>query len=292
VMGLMLMLHTGARATALGLLLAATLAALALGSPGRRFAGGFVRALAVAVGLWALLFYALPWTLGVELPWSKALRADNLMTDSSRGLLWHKAWEQIRGAPGWGIGPMHFASAAQANPVAAHPHNLSLQLAAEWGLPLALLAFGLVGRALWRLARAVRLAATTSTALTRDAASEMAGVPIGVALLISLVAAAVDAQFSGNLVMPGSQLWLALSAGWALAWFRAQRALTAGGPSQPFGQASLPAWPLALCLSGLLVWASGQAWQDLQQLDEMLKATAEKVPGMGAMPRFWSNGWF
>uniref|UniRef100_UPI0019D453F4 hypothetical protein n=1 Tax=Vibrio vulnificus TaxID=672 RepID=UPI0019D453F4 len=42
----------------------------------------------------------------------------------------------------------------------------------------------------------------------------------GAAILITWIAVAVDACFSGNLVMPVSQVWIAFLSGWAWAFWR------------------------------------------------------------------------
>lgn len=59
-------------------------------------------------------------------------------TDSSgRTVIWDIALKMIQDNPLLGVGPLHFA--AYPNSIASSPHNFPLQIAAEWGLPPAIL---------------------------------------------------------------------------------------------------------------------------------------------------------
>lgn len=53
--------------------------------------------------------------------------------DSGRLQLWSIALQMAIHHPWLGVGPMHFS--AYPNPIAAGPHNLMLQISAEWGIP-------------------------------------------------------------------------------------------------------------------------------------------------------------
>lgn len=88
-----------------------------------------------------IIFSAITWILPLILFSSSgdSLEAMNLArADSShRSELWAWAWEYIQLHPLLGLGPMHYASLP--NVLAAHPHNLILQFASEWGVPSTLL---------------------------------------------------------------------------------------------------------------------------------------------------------
>lgn len=95
-----------------------------------------------------LIFIFLTWILprilfggaGDSLVASSLARADS----SLRTELWALAWQYIQTHPWLGLGPMQYA--AIPNPIAAHPHNLIMQFASEWGIPATLLLSWLVLR--------------------------------------------------------------------------------------------------------------------------------------------------
>ncbi|MDQ7988373.1 MAG: O-antigen ligase family protein [Candidatus Dactylopiibacterium sp.] len=119
---------------------------------------------------------------------------------AGREVLWGQAWTLFERNPWFGTGPMGFANLH--SPLGAHPHNIVLQLLAEWGgVPtfcLAVLA-GVFGHRLWRLVRQCSL--------------EIHEVVAIMSLLGLLAQSLVDGVF----VLPFSQFCLALSAGWV--WF-------------------------------------------------------------------------
>ncbi len=86
---------------------------------------------------YALLFKAIPAMLQYNLVTGTVMRE----TSNDRIGLWSQAITLIREFPIFGAGPMHFAWHNQSN---AHPHNSVLQLAAEFGLPAALIVLTIV----------------------------------------------------------------------------------------------------------------------------------------------------
>jgi hypothetical protein len=107
--------------------------------------------------------------------------------------------------PWLGFGPMQFADIA--NSVAAHPHQAILQWASEWGVPSALCVALLAWRGGW---------ATWSVLRQRAQAGERADL-LRLCLFAALVGALVQSMVDGVIVMPNSQVWLALVVGWLLA---------------------------------------------------------------------------
>lgn len=131
---------------------------------------------------------------------------------NGRWPLWQRAFELTLGHPWLGVGPLHFAHYSQDLTIAAHPHNAPLQIASEWGVPalFALCALLISGvRALLNAGRAV--SATDFRHQTLFSAFLAAGVSI-----------AVDSLVSGLIVMPLSQLWIALYTGCAWGWAHSQ----------------------------------------------------------------------
>ena len=157
-----------------------------------------------------VFFGLIPITFGLE-PFGEffhlAQRTAENPTSSRLGL-WLRAFELIVQHPWLGVGPLHYAHYGIDVQVGAHPHNWMLQIGAEWGLP-ALLCLCLV----IRLA-ILRLLQTAKFISENDAINHtilVAWIVIGVAIL-------VDGLFSGLIVMPLSQLLIALYIGCATGW--------------------------------------------------------------------------
>lgn len=100
-----------------------------------------------------------------------------------------------------GIGPGQWGL-NQALVKNAHPHNSAVQLLSEYGLPA-----GAAGVALGMLL--LLFAVRALRAQTRQNAT-----PVTASLCAALVMGLVDSLFSGNLIMPHSQILLCVIAGW------------------------------------------------------------------------------
>ena len=154
--------------------------------------------------LFALLFWLMPLLMGLAPEFSEGYYGSRLGSVDARLFLWGIARSYIEQSPWLGIGPMHYAHFH--NPEAAHPHNIYLQVAAEWGVPMLLLVLTVACAAMRRFALAIR---RCNDERQRDC---------GIGLFLACVAIAVDGLFSGNFVMPVSQVWIAFAIGWAMAW--------------------------------------------------------------------------
>ena len=197
-------LITQTRGTLWGLLMAVVALPL-IARPGRRWWRTLFTSFLAGAMVYFLLIFApakiFGW-LGIELH----LKDGGL---SGREVLWTAAFEQLQAHPWLGMGPMGFAALRIG--FGAHPHNIALQIAAEWGLPAALLLGGLVLLGLWRFALVLR-------AQPRGARQTVIGSGLFLALTASLIQSLVDGVF----VMPISQLFLAAVAGASLAWCQLQ----------------------------------------------------------------------
>ena len=274
-----LLFASGGRATALAIAMGAALAWFAA----RTATGSALRRLG-RTAVWGYLTYVaifllLPSALGLGVRSGLLDRAGETGSVTARLYLWRLAVEQIGLAPWFGIGPMHFAH--HPNREAAHPHNAYLQLAVEVGVPFFLLAMG----GLWMMGRAW---VARIRSLDRIPAAEE-----GAAWLVCLLAVLFDAMASGNLVMPVSQVWIALAVGFSIRWWwstnRANlfeaRPPTAGHRFLPFVCACVGA--------SLSVWLLLVSVSEIGRLDETLKASRELSPTAGRInPRYWSSGWF
>ncbi|NIA55567.1 O-antigen ligase family protein [Massilia sp. TW-1] len=195
---------------------------------------------------------------------------------SMRFFVWTNALELGRQHPWFGVGPMHFAHDAARFRWAAHPHDWVLQIAAEWGLPALLL----LGFALFRGMRA----------LVRSRAG-MASIESGnvvlPALLVSGAAVLVDGLVSGLIVMPQSQLAIAMYLGFAIAWVRMS------SPAEQPPRAAGGAMRLAnvVVLSAALASLVAGTYADI--VDVMHDGTPNAAANRGLRwPRLWEQGFF
>lgn len=218
--------------------------------------------------IYGLLFLALPALLGRD--WvTTAFTASELASAHSRDLLAGAALDLIHASPWLGAGPMQFAALAHAK--GAHPHSLYLQWAAEFGLPsLGMLLVALL-TPLWRV-----------SCLLRRRSLHLP--PMTTAWGAALLAAMVDAGFSGNFVMPLSQVWIALVYGLVLS---ALPALERSGP-----RSSAPKRACLLLLAAVQLGLFAETWRQWQYDPPRIYsaspiANAEQSP----RPRFWQQGW-
>jgi len=153
--------------------------------------------------LYILLFYIVPLLLAIEISDTSITRSSSV---NARFYLWERAWYFIQQNPFLGIGPMNYACDPQ-NLIAAHPHNSVLQIAAEWGIPAAIimLFIFLYGLYFW-IKRNNQPPPTEEAPLLN----------IRIALFASLIAGTTHSLFSGVIVMPVSQIMMILTIGWML----------------------------------------------------------------------------
>lgn len=193
----MLVIVSGTRGTWLALAVAATILAAFAWQASKNW----LRIQAVALGagglLFSLLFLWLPTWLGAGATLED--RLSDISNLNGRGELWALAWSQVKTHPLLGTGPMHFAAAH--NKFGAHPHNAILQLAAEWGLPAAVALVFPIAIGLLRLLAKLRQSSSNT---------------LLVCLTAGLLAAGVQSMVDGVIVIPYTQTWLALVAGWTL----------------------------------------------------------------------------
>lgn len=264
------------RATLLALIVGLLLVLLWFGPAGRAYARRFVLAFAAGGVLYLLIIELLPRLLGME-PVPAFRELGERGSIEARFYLWRIALDMILAHPWLGVGPMHYAN--HFNGEAAHPHNIYLQVAAEFGLPFFLIFMWMLLRWLWR-----------TTLRLREHLSRSAD-PLALGCWAGLVGALVDGAFSGNFVMPLPQLWILITVILLL-----QRL-----PPEPSPSKALPApaaWRLALWRGGLAVLFAAQiyvllaAWQEFRQDPVRIQGAKEPVGATHYSPRFWRDGWF
>ncbi|CAI8815521.1 MULTISPECIES: O-antigen ligase family protein [Pseudomonas] len=256
----------GTRGTWLGMGVAGVVLAL-LGPWGRRWLGWQLVAVSVGLLLYWLIFTGLAGYLGIELT-SDA--ADRLTTSlSGRGPIWWQAWHMLVERPWLGFGPMHFADIA--NRIAAHPHQAILQWASEWGVPSALCVAVLAWRGGW-----------TTLAVLRERALSAARVDLlRLCLFAALVGTLVQSMVDGVIVMPNSQVWLALVVGWLMALHELRVPASAVLPL------ARNLWKaLGVLAVGLLVFIAVRDVPHLQQAQQQY----QDRKGNYLQPRFWAQG--
>ncbi|MFN7425915.1 MAG: O-antigen ligase family protein [bacterium] len=280
VMSLVLALLTASRATWYAWL-AATLAVLVVFRPPcRAMLSALAAALCCSAAVFYAMFYVLPplliegWQFAVmEASFGRLGQPFGL---SMREVLWSRALGWIGQFPTLGIGPMGLA--LDVNPVAAHPHNAPLQIAAEWGLPASLLMAIAVLGAASGLSMGLRRQVTDTPA---DGGAERL---VGVALAIALTGAAINALVDGVIVMPCTQLMLAGVAGWTAACLLPPAAAV---PARARWPGRCTAVAIVAAMIALFHGAAPEARSLYLQLDR-LQAAADDRP---TFTRFWIQGW-
>lgn len=265
----MLVIVSGTRGTWMAL----SVAAVILAFVAWRTCVGWLRIQVAAFGVGAFLFWGLFVLLPVLLGQDATIenRLSNIESLSGRGELWAMAWTQIQAHPWLGIGPMHLA--AMPFEYGAHPHNAVLQLAAEWGViaTLAIILPAVFG--IYHL-----------LARLRQQASDHPTNVLLMCLSASLLAAGAQSMVDGVIVMPYSQLWLALIAGWTFGvYFRYENGFCSNVVSRYFRFVipALSLFALTLLMNGIFPEALYRA----QATKAFLDAGNNTVP-----PRYWMVG--
>ena len=256
----------GTRGTWLGMGAAGVLL-VALGPFGRRWLGWQLAAASVGLLLYWLLFTVLAGYLGIE---TSSDASDRLTTSlSGRAEIWWQAWHMIVERPWLGFGPMQFADIP--NDVATHPHQAILQWASEWGVPSTICVAALAWHGGWATVRQLRERALSAQR------SDLLRLCLFAALLGALMQSMVD----GVIVMPISQLWLALVVGWLMALHIRER--------PPAGALPLAGslWKVTSVLAvGLLIFVAVRDVPHIAQAQQRYVGDTHNR----LQPRFWAQG--
>jgi O-antigen ligase len=256
---------SGTRGTWMALTLITLLLPLA-GFAGRRLARGMMRAALLGVGAYALMFWLIPLLVSGQSSPAGLSRFTEGGSLSLRDVIWSEAWRGILAHPLMGLGPMMLA--ATSNGVAAHPHSFFLQIASEWGVPVALGVVGVFARAGWIQLQLCR----------RD------GDPLRTALLAAIGAGLLHAQVDGVLVMPFGQTLFVLLCAW-IASMSATEVSTV--PHSTVGRYGFRLRGLLLVLVFAQVWL---IWPELTRLKEWEQETHAAGGGGLYLPRYWAQG--
>ncbi len=233
----------------------------------RRPAWRYLRWATTAAGVGASLGFGLLLLFGIDL----VAQAGSTESGSARLELWRAALDDASQSL-FGVGPMHFSRIQRGD--AAHPHNAYLQVAAEFGWPAALALVFCVVWALISMARRLRQNAVGTHGVW------------GMALWTALIAISIDATLSGNLVMPQSQVWVFVTMGFALGWYRG----TNHAPTTESATRWL--WMRWLVVAPMAVLLMVSAWEYAQPLTHFIESKSRHFPNQTEVyPRFWRDGW-
>lgn len=266
---------SGTRGTWLGLV-CAMLVMFFAGDCARRFVKWLAMGALIGIFVCWLAVDVFPFLLGADFINHPS---DRLSPDSTgRVRIWGRAFDMVLIRPWLGFGPMHFADQFRGihEGIPAHPHQAFLQWASEWGLPSALLVSWLIFLGCFGVFRMI--------CKRGDAPAEIAG-DIGLiacvfgAVLASLVQGMVDGVF----VMPVTETWLAILAGWLWGIFTESRKGCASGVSSAASVVWRCLWLGAGCV---LMFA---VVRDLPRLNDRVDDYGAVFSGE-LLPRFWTQG--
>lgn len=260
---------TGTRGTWLGMMVAAAILFF-LGGGGRSWVKVHFFGALVGLALCFLWLNWLPSQFGLSVANSPVARLTTSL--SLREVIWRQAIEMAMARPLLGFGPMHFADIP--NAVAAHPHQALLQWSCEWGLPSAMVVAYLVLRALYSVMRVV---------LERGQSRREIDM-LRICLLAAVVASLTQSMVDGVLVMPYTEIWLALIGGWLFAIHQRSNGMSKSGTKKLWWEYI---WHVSLIMSVmLLVFVSVRDFSLLHIREERYS----ELFGGHLKPRFWAQG--
>jgi O-antigen ligase len=255
--------------------IALTVAALLIpffGVEGRRWLKWQLLFALIGAALWIALFHVMPSLLGIEST-PETGRFSEFGSMSGRLRLWQQCIDAALAHPLLGIGPMHFAYINKGE--AGHPHNFWLQMAAEWGIPAALLIGGATLALIAALARKIRA--------QTDAASR----GVGIALLAAIIAWSVGTLADGYMVIPTSQAMSAVVFALAMMWLRLGCAPAHDGGAA--GNRIVAVASTALLAIALTILIALPATQFGRPVSRAAAWRGDPLPHY-ALPRFWQQG--
>jgi putative inorganic carbon (HCO3(-)) transporter len=271
----------------------ASILALAVGSAAalmirRGYAREFLTMMAstalAGVALYVLLFVFLPVAAGLQpigSP-SNVLARTAANPSSNRFDLWELTLQLIAAHPWLGVGPQHFSHESAKLYMGAHPHNWVLQIGSEWGIPALLCLLGtlLLGvRALLRSGRHIAKGDSNNQQMLAT-------------WYVACTAIFVDALLSGVIVMPQSQLAVALVLGMTCAWVRTQSGteVEVAGHARSVTMRAIMAGLVAAGLCGS-IWSVAPDMVRHARGDALTPAESAANPFMH-WPRLWEAGYF
>ena len=183
---------------------------------------------------------------------------------SGRNWMWSVTLHDARSNPLLGIGPMNYVCTSPRR--IGHPHNFPLQLAAEWGIPVALAVCVIFLFLLYRISQCIR-----QNEFGRPEDTVLAG-----QLFTGALAAALYACLSGVMVMPASQVTGLLLCGMLLGLYPSA---SGDEPAPALRWVFIPGLLVAVSLLGLGV----------HELKTMKDRESRMLPMEIGIPRIWQQ---
>lgn len=273
----MLLFVSAGRGTLTGL----AVALLGVGFLMRKHAWPWLRTMlfGAALGLiaYAVLYIVVPYFIGFESfgYMGRVLQRSVNNFASSRDVLWSCALQMIYEDPWLGAGPQHYAKTCASLGLAAHPHNWVLQVVAEWGFPAFFCLCVVIFFAIKNLCRQYYL-------ISEGDSGDHA---ILACWIVTFGAILIDGLVSGLIVMPVSQLWLAVFIGLAWGW------VANLSSDEPRIQASDT---LRICLAGVTFFVAGLLIIGAVETRASAETAAKTdvFPFKMLRPRAWGHGFF
>ncbi len=223
---------------------------------------------------YSLLYVVMPHSLGLESLGGFEGVVERSVNNfgSSRGILWSCAVEMISMHPWLGSGPLHYAHACAWTKIAAHPHNWIFQIAAEWGLVALLSLCSAIYMGFVYLIR-------SGEKIPSDNIREQAKLTCWLAAGTGII---VDGLVSGLLVMPVSQLWIAIYFGFAAGWMKSVYWKNSNGIADVF----------VMRLAAIIGILTGCFILTIGVITTQLEAQYAASQLMRLAPRAWGYGFF
>lgn len=265
-----LIVEGGGRSAMYGSLLGAAVTPFVVGRAGREWTRATVCVVFAGTTLW------FTWVSAFGHGTGGLLRAVDKGGDASgRFDMWADTIELIAARPVLGVGPEHYA---YHDTHLASPHNVPLQIAAEWGLPAALILAALV---IWG---AFRWVVRQPRHMVAQSAGDPAGVNLAAGLTATIVAAGFASLLEGTISGASSQMLLSGLVAWVLAVYFRNRPAPVRAPRRS-GQAVLVAAVL-VAAGAVTAGALPYALHPGERVDTYL----EDRPETRLAPRFWVQG--
>ena len=242
-------------------------------------------AFSALIGLifYLIFFFVVPWFFGLS-PFGvfqKVVTRTIAGPMSGRLALWARAACLIAEHPWLGVGPLHFAHHVLDLQINSHPHNLLLQIAAEWGGPaLVFFCAAIVGcmRKIIISGKTFQIADVENNNLLS-------------LWLFTGVAILSDSMVSGLIVMPVSQILIILYISCSIGWWRSVKLPVMAG----INKKPLPNYLSMMFLSVVLF---GLLWCVWPKAISLLSGHENSVVDSGLnrvdtnYPRMWDDGYF
>lgn len=280
----MLLFASGGRGAFTGIIIGMTVAYLYC----REHANLWIKTMALSclAGLFSyfFLYFFVPQMLGIPAVSNPFETVERTIASpvTGRYALWRAALEMISTHPFLGVGPLHYAHYDAYLHIASHPHNWLLQIACEWGI-IAAIFLSLTLAKLWQTLVNVRKNISQNDSVSYTTLT---------VLIATYTAILVDGIVSGLIVMPASQLWIALYGGCTWGWLKLQRPTTDTPQYLRFRTEKYLYMLLIITFSIMLV---NGLWPEVVDLEKHRELNIQENMRHGIKmlwPRLWSAGYF